>query len=417
MNMKKHFWIAGVLTGLLGACSPASQKDKSEGQINVLPAFENLTELKVSHLGKNIRYVPLETTDSSLVTGMQVRLLNDKIVIGSGGRSDRHCFLFDRESGKFIREIAQYGQGPKDFTFSLPTIHPVTDHLYFRRIPGKLLEYNQEGKFLGEISMRELQSRSFTPFFGETEMFVYEGNTAAKPEINGCLYQCDAATGKMDTIALFLQKVNFQDKKIKSMEAYSGIDKYGLFGYHGNFMLEYQDGTKIFYPSKFHVLWSLGKEVHFREVFSDTVFCVKDGALEPDLVFDLGERHFPIEKHGEVEGTKEYLVVTYVMEASDKVYFQCVKDMYGEFQFFNGLYWREDGKVLMGKGDFTDDLTNFIPFRPIVHTDKGEFVGILKVENIQEWLEEHPETKLEGALAPLKDLAFDANPVVVIVEP
>ena len=35
--------------------------------------------------------------------------------------------------------------------------------------------------------------------------------------------------------------------------------------------------------------------------------------------------------------------------------------------------------------------------------------------NIQE--SEHPEVKLEGALAPLKDLAFDANPVVVIVEP
>ena len=34
--------------------------------------------------------------------------------------------------------------------------------------------------------------------------------------------------------------------------------------------------------------------------------------------------------------------------------------------------------------------------------------------NIQE--SEHPEVKLEGALAPLKDLAFDANPVVVIVE-
>ena len=40
-----------------------------------------------------------------------------------------------------------------------------------------------------------------------------------------------------------------------------------------------------------------------------------------------------------------------------------------------------------------------------------------KVEQIQEWLEEHPDFKLEGALAPLKDLMFDGNPVVVIVEP
>ena len=141
--------------------------------------------------------------------------------------------------------------------------------------------------------------------------------------------------------------------------------------------------------------------------------------MEPRYIFNLGERHFPVEEHGYPESTKDYLVVTYVMETTDLIYFQCVKDMYGEFHYYNGLYRKANGEVLMSKGkdDFTDDLTNFIPFRPIVHTEKGEFVGILKIEQIQEWLEEHPETKLEGALAPLKDLAFDANPVVVIVEP
>ena len=50
------------------------------------------------------------------------------------------------------------------------------------------------------------------------------------------------------------------------------------------------------------------------------------------------------------------------------------------------------------------------------HSDGG-FMGILRVEDIQEWIEEHPDVKLEGALAPLKGLADDANPVVVIVEP
>ena len=221
----------------------------------------------------------------------------------------------------------------------------------------------------------------------------------------------------MDTIAVFLQKENLEEKKIKGMKSYSGTDKYGLFGYNGKFMFEYMDGTKVFYPSKFDVLWSSGKDVHFREVFSDTIFRIKDKTLEPARIFNLGERHFPVERHGKSEGTKDYLTVTYVMETSDKIYFQCVEDMYGAFHVYNGLYWKENDEVIMGQGDFTDDLTNFIPFRPIVHTEKGEFVGILKVEQIQEWLEEHPEVKLEGALAPLKDLAFDANPVVVIVEP
>ena len=415
--MKKYIWMGGILAGLLMACSPESQK--MEGQIDVLPAFDNQTELKVSHLGKNIRYVPLETTDSSLVVGVQVGLLDDKILISSGGRTERHCFLFDRESGKFIREIAQYGQGPKDYTFPLPLVHPTTKNLHFRRHIGKLLEYNQSGEYLGEISMDKIVSRSITPFLIESEVFVYEGNTASNPDFNACLYQYDKVTGEMDTVALFLQKENLKEKKTKGVESYSGTDKYGLFGYNGKFMFEYMDGTKVFYPSKFEVLWSVDKDVYFREVFSDTIFRIKDKKLEPSLIFNLGERHFPVEKHGYPESTKDYLVVTYVMETSDMIYFQCVKDMYGEFHFYNGLYRKADGEVLMGKGpdDFTDDLTHFIPFRPIAHTEKGEFVGILKIEQIQEWIEEHPEVKLEGALAPLKDLDFDANPVVVIVEP
>lgn len=417
--MNIRIWLGGILASLLTACSPSVQNEKAEGQIDVLPAFENLTELKVSHLGKTIRYVPLETTDSSLVVGVQVGLLDDKILIASGNRTERHCFLFDRESGKFIREIAQDGQGPKDYSLPFPIVHPVTKNLHFRRYVGKLLEYNQEGEYLGEISMDKIYSRSITPFVTESEVFVYEGNTAAKPNINGCLYQYDKTTERMDTIAVSLQKENLEEKKIKGMKSYSGTDKYGLFGYNGKFMFEYMDGTKVFYPSKFDVLWSLGKDVYFREVFSDTIFRIKDKTLEPARIFNLGERHFPVEEHGYPESTKDYLVVTYVMETTDLIYFQCVKDMYGEFHYYNGLYRKANGEVLMSKGkdDFTDDLTNFIPFRPIVHTEKGEFVGILKIEQIQEWLEEHPETKLEGALAPLKDLAFDANPVVVIVEP
>ena len=417
--MNIRIWLGGILASLLTACSPSVQNEKAEGQIDVLPAFENLTELKVSHLGKTIRYVPLETTDSSLVVGVQVGLLDDKILIASGNRTERHCFLFDRESGKFIREIAQDGQGPKDYSLPFPIVHPVTKNLHFRRYVGKLLEYNQEGEYLGEISMDKIYSRSITPFVTESEVFVYEGNTAAKPNINGCLYQYDKTTERMDTIAVFLQKENLEEKKIKGMKSYSGTDKYGLFGYNGKFMFEYMDGTKVFYPSKFDVLWSLGKDVYFREVFSDTIFRIKDRTLEPRYIFNLGERHFPVEEHGYPESTKDYLVITYVMETTDLIYFQCVKDMYGEFYYYNGLYRKANSEVLMSKGkdDFTDDLTHFIPFRPLFHTEKGEFVGILKVEDIQEWLEEHPETKLEGALAPLKDLAFDANPVVVIVEP
>lgn len=417
--MKKQTWMGGILASLLMACSPSVQNEKVEGQIDILPAFENLTELKVSHLGKNIRYVPLETTDSSVYFGNKGVLLEDKILVSMDARSERHCFLFDRQNGKFIREIAQFGEGPKDYTSSLPKVHPVTKNLHFRRYPGKLLEYSQDNHYLGEISLGKIMGRNITPLLTESGVFVYEGNTAAKPGIKGGLYFYDCSTEKMDTIRMLPQNVHISNGKAVHIKSYSGATQYGLFGYHGPFRMEYKNGKSIFYPSNFPVLWYSGKNTRFWEVFNDTIFRIKNRTLEPQYIFNLGERHFPVEEHGNPETTKDYLVVTYVMETTDLIYFQCVKDLYGEFHYYNGLYRKADGELSMSEGtnDFTDDLTGFIPFRPIFHTEKGEFVGILKVEDIQEWLEEHPETKLEGALAPLKDLKFDDNPVVVIVEP
>ena len=119
------------------------------------------------------------------------------------------------------------------------------------------------------------------------------------------------------------------------------------------------------------------------------------------------------------EGNEEKLTVTYVLETADLLFFQCAKNLYNIPTIYNGLYRKKDGVLTMNKAKdgFKDDLTGFLPFHPKTQTDKGGFMGILKVEEIHKWIEEHPEVKLEGTLAPLKDLADDANPVVVIVEP
>ena len=55
-------WSSMLLTMMWSACT-SGQGENAQGVINVSSAFENLTELKVSQLGKTVRYVPLETTD------------------------------------------------------------------------------------------------------------------------------------------------------------------------------------------------------------------------------------------------------------------------------------------------------------------------------------------------------------------
>lgn len=107
--MKKTILI-GVMALALGACSTTSQKNEAQGQIDIVPAFENPTELKISHLGKNIRYVPLETNDSSLIGQMYgIKLLDDKILVTSGA----NCLLFDKRTGKFLCKVSGRGQALK----------------------------------------------------------------------------------------------------------------------------------------------------------------------------------------------------------------------------------------------------------------------------------------------------------------
>mgnify|MGYP002963931138 FL=1 len=63
--MKKQIMLGGLLL-LLGSCAPQN-KANAPNAIDIAASLEHLTELKISQLGKQIRYILLETTDSSLI--------------------------------------------------------------------------------------------------------------------------------------------------------------------------------------------------------------------------------------------------------------------------------------------------------------------------------------------------------------
>ena len=80
-------WSSMLLTMMWSACS-SGQGEKALGVIHVSSAFENLTELKVSQLGKTVRYVPLETTDESLIGATAaLHLLKDKVLVVTEGNA------------------------------------------------------------------------------------------------------------------------------------------------------------------------------------------------------------------------------------------------------------------------------------------------------------------------------------------
>ena len=413
--MKKTILI-GALALALGACSTTSQKNEAQGQIDIVPAFENPTELKVSHLGKNIRYVPLETTDSSLIGQMYgIKLLDDKILVTSGA----NCLLFDKQTGKFLCKVSGRGQGPKEYLNSISYVHPQTGDIYFNRTPYKMIRFNQEGKYLDDLQMPFKWDYGCFLTFKDNEAIAHR--TLGKNQI----HRFDMTGAAIDSIALPSNREwNYEDIKTPIMAEgpATSLMGAGMFATNGFLMIPYkteerQDFLTVHYPS----IYSYKDEMRFHEAYNDTIYRIDGHTLTPQWIFHTGECHTPREMYGDVEESKKRMVVTYVAETEDLLFFECAKEWFTQNKrpdFRYGIYQKKEGTTLIGRTyeRITDDLTQFIPFSPTTHSTKGEFAGTLTIEQIQKWLEAHPDIKLEGALAPLAGLADDANPVVVIVE-
>ena len=418
--MKKNLLLTSILALLLASCSFAPQRVKKEGEIDIVSAFENQAELKVSQLGKSIRYVPLETNDSSLVGGAwNIHLLDDKILISTNDVN----MLFDRQTGKFLRKVSGVGQGPQEYTPGnyTPYIHPQTGDIYFNRTPNKMIGFNQEGKFIGELALPVKWHDKCYLTFDDDQAILHVMN------VNQRLYRFGADAQVTDSIVLpsFGRGIDFDDFLSKAVfVGYSAkFLKLGILSFNGLHLSQYKSGERLdIEPSHYPSIYHYDNELRFHEAYNDTVFCIEGNQLTPRWIFHTGDYHFPKELHGNIKESHNRIVVTYVSENDRLLFFQCAKNWFGggwNVELCNAIYDKENGTLTMNhrKEGFTDDLTHFMPFHPEGFTPKGEYIGVLNVEDMQKWLEAHPDIKLEGALSPLAGLADDANPVVVIVEP
>ncbi|MDO4181618.1 MAG: DUF4934 domain-containing protein [Bacteroidales bacterium] len=418
--MKKKTLLAGGLSLLLlSACSSGPAESGSDS-IDIAGSFEQPTELKVSQLGKNIRYVPLETTDSSLIGGSPiVQILKDKILI----TTDKRSLLFDKASGKFLRSIGQKGNGPKDYSDPSCYVNSITGELCYHRQGNKMVAYNQEGKYLGEIILpHKLSTTSYFTasdslligYYGEeignkgnSQLFYFnrQGEIKDSLDVSPCAESEEKPFSPADiaSIAVFKSSVS---------------EQYGLLCKNGIILMKYKDETAECIVAQPYALWHSEGKTRFRDVYGDTIYTLKGKELQPYLAFYTGQWHQTVASIGE-KGTEDLFTVTYAMESPNSLFFQCIRGMLINNQVFNGIYDKKSGKTYMNKREtaLTDDLTHFMPFQPETCSEEGEFAALLDIDSIREWLDEHPETAQEGKLEFLNTLAEDANPVCVIVEP
>lgn len=123
--------------------------------IEIAEAYTQNRTIELSKIIEdNIEYISLETKDDLILASpSRVYLFKSKIIVFA----PRQIFLFDRVTGKFIREIGSYEKGPGGYMatlFSFP-FDPVSQIVYAHGWRNSLVKYNLNGDYLGEVVLPE----------------------------------------------------------------------------------------------------------------------------------------------------------------------------------------------------------------------------------------------------------------------
>lgn len=143
--------LMGTLLALLtlGACQSFSSKKDEVWVADVRSAMTKDTPFSMKEDVVGIEYIPLETTDSCLISNVTYLVMDDDFIFIQNGKTDQ-IFKFTRQ-GKFVCQIGRMGNGPGEYApwtienISLD-VNKKEVFLNSRRMPAFV--YSYEGEFL-----------------------------------------------------------------------------------------------------------------------------------------------------------------------------------------------------------------------------------------------------------------------------
>lgn len=371
--------------------------------------MEKPAELKLSELGSDVRYVPLETTDSCLVGGSPNILLLDKEIVVF---SRQTCFIFDKESGKFLSKVGHLGDDPEAYSTAAPTYNDVNGLLYFMRRPGKLQKYDLQGNYRGGVTIPTPPDSPSDFSFTDSVIIGRYGNIVGD---NGrALLLFNEAGELIDTVPSLLPVL--PNRGVDDINSIS-VKKQGNAGI---ILTTFKSGDASASVAGIPFLWKSDNKIRYKENFNDTIYTVSGNELTPYIAFSTGKWHWGAEARTESKDNEKRLLVGCIFETDHTVFFQCIRGLYtDEPETFNGIYDRKANTTRMyaEKEGIKDDLTGFMAFRPKACSAQGEYGMIIDAGEVMTWLEENPEAAENEKLSALKELTDDSNPVVIITVP
>ena len=155
-----------LLAFSLSSCKQSSRNDYSNSELPIIDLEKEYPVKRIDiHEIADVEYIPLETTEESLLTSGTAKAVSDKYIIVSDYAPENHQILiFDRQ-GKYIRTINRKGQGPEEYLY----FHKFeadfnAEELYIYTSGTKIFVYTFEGKFLRSFTYPGVQDKNHLRF-------------------------------------------------------------------------------------------------------------------------------------------------------------------------------------------------------------------------------------------------------------
>lgn len=294
--MKQTLLIVLILSTMLICFSCVKKNNSMEiTHVNIEAAANKMTEIYLSQISNNIKYVPLEFTIENPLGRIDYLDVSDKYILASDGIT---CLLFDI-NGHFIRKIGKQGRGPGEYKLINGDVL-VNNKIYIRDICD-LLEFDVNGLFLkkykdcfmidGKYFLPEYQ----TVMINDSVIFGYIENS----------------TGNVKFRAAVLDKTGKVQAYFKNFSTFNPEP-----GKHG---------AKRIQRASIH---KFGNRIFYIEPFCDTLYILTDQyKLVPGYIFDFGkfgeppsERTKPVEEYDALE----YFHLSNVLQTGKYLFINCI---------------------------------------------------------------------------------------------
>jgi hypothetical protein len=378
--------------------------------INILKSLNEKKTVQLSRFVEGVTYIPIETNPEILLAGDAEFDVTDEYIIVRNGKRDMkyQILLFDRKTGKFIREIGKQGRGPDEYqVYSYIPFNSDKREIYALGPSRQILVYDLSGKIIDRISppiWKDIGIPANDEIFNHFQTIYVQYYNTLDPNI---------------FVGYVRNNSGMEKRKVVL------FSKNGYLKVFPNHLIYKREDWRQFWqpPGQFAKFYKWNNELNFIEAFCDTLYRITKDRLIPRYYFNFGRFNPPYSRQPDIMLEKhwyEYFFIIKICENQDYIFFtfDLKKETYLAF-IEKGTKNVTICKIgSSGISALKDDINGLMDVIPQSFTINNEMIYVIKPSELINWLKENPHnSNLFRQSQPwLKEFNEFSNPIIAIAK-